>query len=105
MGRAERRRQEKIDRIYQSKGAVKVSRDDYLGIRHDASVEAAKFDTEILLTCFAQVLHDSFGFGYIRVERALSEVDTTFGKVLSGEIDFDDMKKKLADEVGINITT
>lgn len=103
MGRAERRKAERQNRIEDKKGKVYLRPSDITAMKRDISRRAAEFDVEVLLTCFAQVLHDKYGFGPVRLMRALEEVDATFGKVLSDELSVDDMQQRLLNETGIKI--
>lgn len=72
-------------------------------VRKEAVDKLAKYDVEILLTCFAQVLRTQYRWGYKRIFRALSGVDELFGRVLDGELSDEDMRQQLQDEVGIRI--
>lgn len=72
-------------------------------IKRDVADRISAFDVEILLTVFAWVLRDQYGWGYTRIFRALGAVDDTFGKVLDGELDEMAIRKKLEDDVGIRI--
>ncbi|MDD3337856.1 MAG: hypothetical protein PHS82_03270 [Lachnospiraceae bacterium] len=103
MGRAEHRRAERKNRIENKKGKVYLRPGDIKKMKEDITSDVAKFDVEVLLTCFAQVLHDQYGFGHTRVMRALAAVDETFGKVLNDELLVSDMQKRLEDEVGVTI--
>lgn len=63
----------------------------------------AKYDVEIMLTCFATVLRNQYRWGYKRIFRVLNGVDELFGRVLDGELSDEDMRQQLIDEVGIRI--
>lgn len=104
MGRAERRKSDRADRLWNNKNSIKVTRDELERMRAKTMDDAGRFDTEVFLTCFALTLHDEFGFGFKRVQRALGGIDDLFGKVLNDEIDLDFIKERLRNEVGINIT-
>ena len=65
--------------------------------------ELAKFDAETMLTCFATVLRQQYGWGYKRIFKALNSVDEMFGRVLNDELSVEDMIQQLEDEVGIRI--
>lgn len=104
MGRAEKRAAERRNRIESKKGKVYLRPGDIRKMKEEIAGQAAKFDVEVLLTCFAQVLHDDYGFGQKRILRALQSVDDTFGRVLSGELDVEQMKKRLEDEADVRIT-
>lgn len=104
MGRAERRKAERQNRIEDKKGKIYLRPSDIAAMKRDISKRAAEFDVEALLTCFAQVLHDQYGFGPTRLMRALKQVDDTFGKVLNDELSVGEMQQRLQDETGIRIS-
>ena len=103
MGRAERRRQERADRILDKKGRIALRPDEIRRMKRETADQISTFDVEVMLTCFAQVLHDQYGWGRVRVLRAMHAVDDTFGRILNGELSVDDMQKRLQDEVGLRI--
>lgn len=103
MGRAERRRAERQNRIEDKKNKIYLRPSDITKMKQDITKQMADFDVEVLLTCFAQVLHDNYGFGQKRIMRALKAVDDTFGKVLNEELNVEEMKRRLEDEVGVRI--
>ncbi len=104
MGRAERRRAERQNRIEDKKNKIYLRPSDITKMKQDITKQVADFDVEVLLTCFAQVLHDNYGFGQKRIMRALQAVDDTFGKVLNDELDVGEMKQRLENEVGVKIS-
>ena len=104
MGRAERRYADRKNRIEGKKGKIYLRPSDVTKMKKDIAKQAADFDVEVLLTCFAQVLHDNYGFGQKRIMRALQAVDDTFGKVLNDELDVEEMKQRLENEVGVKIS-
>ncbi len=103
MGRAERRRTERKERIEDRKGKIFLKPGDIAKLKNDVAEAAAKHDTEVLLTCFALVLHDEFGFGKKRIMRALESIDRAFDLVLTDKLDVDSMKNRLKKEIGIVI--
>lgn len=105
MGRAERRRQERAKRIQDRKSKILMRPDEIRQMKRDLVDQIATYDVDVLLTCFAQVLHDQYGWGRVRILRALTAVDDMFGRVLSDELNVQEMQARLADEVGIRINT
>lgn len=103
MGRAERRRQERVNRIEDRKGRIALRPDEIRKMKRDTVDQIAKFDVDILFTCFAQVLRTEYGWGHKRILRALSAVDEMFGRVLNEGLSVKEMQERLADEVGIRI--
>lgn len=51
----------------------------------------------------AIVLHDKFGFGEVRLKRALAEIEDTFDSIEKGYVRVDDIKKVILDECKVNI--
>ena len=100
MGRKERRLKERLDREQRK---ISLTPSELTQIKRDVADRIAAFDVEILLTVFAQVLRDQYGWGHTRIFRALGAVDDMFGKVLNDELDADAIRKKLEDDVGIKI--
>ena len=103
MGRAERRQRERAERIQNRKGKIALRPDEIRRMKNDVVDQVSTYDVEVLLTCFAQVLHDEYGWGRIRVLRALEAVDKTFGRVLAGSLTIPQMQQRLQDEVGVRI--
>lgn len=101
MGRAERRRKERMDRIQERKEKVLVSRDDIQAMKKRATKKALEFNGEILMTCFALALHRSEGFGYKRIFRVLTYLDSLMDPVEKGEMSIEDYIQILEDETGI----
>lgn len=101
MGRAERRRMERQARIQENKGKISLRPDEIRQIRRDAIDQVVQYDVEVLMTCFAMVLHEQYGFGYKRIFRALEGVDNLFGKVLDHELTIDDIRNQLEAEIGV----
>lgn len=48
------------------------------------------------------VLHEEYGFGAKRMQRFMAQYNSIFDRVLTGEIDLDDLKRK-AIERGVNL--
>lgn len=105
MGRKERRKQERYNRIENRKGKVYTSPAEIKKLKHEISHDVSKFDTEILMTCFAQALRNvtKKEWGYVRIMRVLAECDRLFGEVLEGNLDDVQMRQNLKDEIGLVI--
>ena len=103
MGRAERRRQERQQRILTKRGNISLSPYELRQIKRQAVNDIATFDVEIMQTCFAVVLHEEFGFGPKRIERAIRAVDRKFGMILNDELTADELAKSLEDSTGIEV--
>lgn len=103
MGRAERRRKERYDRIQDKKDKVTLSRSEISDIKREAQQDVTKYNVEALLTCFALTLRRVFKFGPTRIMRALEYLDGLMGDVINDEATIEDYKKMLEDETGVRI--
>lgn len=103
MGRAERRRAERCERIENRKGKILVSREDFGKTKQEITNVVSHYNTEALMTCFALAQHRLFGFGSKRILRTLEYIDTLMGEVNSDHVTVEDLKEQLSDETGIAI--
>lgn len=103
MGRAERRRSERINRINSRKDKLLIDKKDLADMRSDIVDTVGKYDVEALMTCFALAEHRLFGFGMTRIIRSLEYVDELMGDVLKGAKSIDEYKQELTDETGVAI--
>ena len=103
MGRAERRRREREQRILDRKGKISIRPDELKKMERETARKIATFDVECLLTCFAYSLRRNHKWGYKRIFRTLNSVDVMFGQILDGTLNVNDLKQQLVDETGIKI--
>lgn len=103
MGRAERRRIERNNRIEERKGKVLVSREALSESKKRIVDQANKYSTEYLMTCFALTMHRMYGFGAKRILATLQYVDGLMGEILYDYKTMDDFIKELKDETGVEI--
>ena len=103
MGREERRRRERADRLDSRKDKVLIDKKELADMRSDIVDTVGKYDVEVMMTCFALAEHRLFGFGGTRIMRSLEYIDELMGNVLSGFKTIEDYKQELIDETGIAI--
>ena len=103
MGRAERRRMERNNRIEERKGKVLVSKEALSESKKKLVDQANKYSTEYLMTCFALTMHRLYGFGAKRILATLQYVDGLMGETLYDYKTMDDFIKELKDETGVEI--
>ena len=103
MGRAERRRRERSDRLGSRKDKVLIDKKDLADMRSDIVDAVGKYDVEAMMTCFALAAHRLFGFGGTRIMRRVQYIDELMGNILSGSKTVEDYKRELIDETGIAI--
>lgn len=61
------------------------------------------YATELYMNLFAYTLHIELGFHKKRVKRILDRLDEQFKCVQSGNLEFDDIKKFVKEELGITV--
>lgn len=103
MGRAERRKRERYERIEERKGKILLSPKDLNDIKKEIASDATKFKTEWLMTCFALALNRKFGFGPTRIARALREIDNMMLDILEDKHTIDDFIQELETKTGIEV--
>lgn len=103
MGRAERRRAERRDRIETKKHGTTMTYAELKEMKQDAVNKIVEFDVISLMTCFALTLHRLYGFGYTRISRSLQYIDELMGQINCDEAVMNDFLKDLENETGIII--
>lgn len=99
MGRAERRKIERTERIENRKNKLLVTRKDLKDMRMSVSQDNVK----VLMACFALAEHRLYGYGRKRCVKTLNYVDKMMGDILDGTSSFDDYVNELRDDVGVVI--
>lgn len=103
MGRAERRRTERRNRIQNRKGKYLLSKADINQIKQKKSDDVSAYNVEALMTCFALAERRLYGFGKKRIFRTLQYIDDLMGTVLTDEATIEDYKKELQQEARVVI--
>lgn len=98
MGRAERRRAERTNRIEGRKGKILVSREELNKMKRDITHDAAGYNTEALMTCFALALYRVHGFKQKRIAKTLEYIDGLMTDILTDKATMEDYIKELEDE-------
>ena len=101
MGRAERRRAERRDRIEDRKGKILVSPAELSRVKRDIANKASGYHTEYLMTCFALSLHRLYGFGAGRIGKTLRCIDGLMNDILNDTSTMDDYIRELEEETGV----
>ena len=99
MGRAERRRAERRERIEDRKSKILMTRKDIAEMKKETS----NYNVEALMTCFALAGRRLHGYGHKRIMRELQYIDELMGEVIDGDVTIEDYKKELEDETGVVI--
>lgn len=103
MGRAERRRMERKNRIEERKDKILMTHKDINNLKKKIIDDVADFKIEVLMTCFALANRRLYGHGATRIMRSLNYIDELMGSVLDGAVTIEDYKKELEDEAGVVI--
>ena len=103
MGRAERRRAERANRIEERKGKILMSKQDLGKMQDSIRQDISNFNVEAILTCLALALHRKFKFGPKRIMRILNYIDELMGGVVDDIYTIDDYKQQLKKETGVVI--
>lgn len=101
MGRSERRKMERRNRIEERKGKILMSPQDIAEMKRDIYERTDDFKIEALMTCFALAEHRLYGFGSKRIMRSLQCIDELMGDILNDTKTIDDYKKELEENAGI----
>lgn len=104
MGRAERRKIERKQRIETRKGQILIDPYDVWERKRKAVDGALQFNAELLMTCIGIAEHRLYGFGQKRVLRTLSYIDDLMGMVNDGYLTVDELKEQLREETNVKIT-
>ena len=81
-----------------------MSPEDIRRMKEQTIDQVADLDAEVMLVCFAVALHEDYGWGRVRVLRALTTVDDIFGKLVRHEVTLAELKQKIRDDMGIIIS-
>ena len=100
MGRAERRRAERSNRIEERKGKILMRPEDIAKMKKDISYEVSGFKTEALMTCFALVLARR-GFDADDIGDCIVTINGLMDDILAEQATMDDYIRELEDETGI----
>lgn len=100
MGRAERRKAERRERIENRKGKILLTPADLNKLKKDITYEASGYNTEALMTCFALALHRQ-GFDADHIGECLTFIDGLMNDILTGAATMEDYMEELEKETGI----
>lgn len=103
MGRAERRKANRRDRIEERKNKILMSAKDIRDMKREITKEASNFNVEALMTCFALAEHRLYGYGQKRILRSLQYIDSLMGEILNGSATIEDYKKELEEKAQVKI--
>ena len=103
MGRTERRRAERRNRIEERKGKVLLSYSEINEIRRTASNDGSAYGVEALMTCYALALRRLYKFGRKRINRSLNYINDLMDDILEDKATIENYKQILEDETGIVI--
>lgn len=93
MNRAERRKRAKQG----------VTASDLKTIQEITTQHAIKESVRIYSTAVAMVMRDKLGFGKVRMERTLNDIQELFDAMTEGYVSVEDLQKTLYDECDVLI--
>lgn len=102
MGRAEKRLQERKNRINSRKDKIIISREELGRWKEHISQDTSNFNVEALMTCFALSLSQLYQFDSDKMLDVMYKIDNLMGAVMNGEVTIDDYKRQL-EEAGVVI--
>lgn len=107
MGRQERRRLERKNRLEDRKTKILMRPEDIARMKEkiteDVTENFGAYSTEAMLTCFALANHRLYKHGRERTLRTLQYIDEMMGPIADGTKTVHDLRKELEDEVGIKV--
>lgn len=107
MGREERRRLERRNRIQDRKTKILMRPADIAAMKEkitaDVTENFGSYSTEAMMTCFALVNHRLYGHGWKRTMRTLEEIDKMMGPIADGTKTVHDLRRELEEEVGFKV--
>lgn len=99
MNRKQRRMMERQNR----QDEVRVSRADLIDLKQTVTDRAITAASEDLTVCFMLALRHKFGFGAVRIFRALEEIDRLMGLLNEDPDNIYKLQAELKDETGVVI--
>lgn len=104
MGRAEKRRAERRNRIEGRKDKILMTPEELGKFKQNVRDQVSGYGTETLMTCFALAEHRVHGFGEKRLLKTLNYIETLMADILDDKYTIEDYKQMLTDETGIVIS-
>lgn len=104
MGRAEKRKIERFNRIEENKDKVVMTREEFAKLKRDIRNESSTFTTEALMTCMALKDRRLRGYGQKRIMDDLQYVDDLMGPIMRGEKTIEEYKEALREESKVVIS-
>lgn len=80
-----------------------VTANDLKTLYNNTKETSIHFTTSAYSAAVALVLHDKFGFGEVRLKRALSHIEDTFESINEGNVKIDDIKRTILEECKIDL--
>lgn len=104
MGRAERRKAERKNRIEGRKDKILITPEELTEFKQKVRDEVSGYGTETLMTCFALAEHRIHGFGEKRIMKTLRYIEEVLMMdILNDKKTIEDYKQELVDETGLQI--
>ena len=98
MGRAERRRSERLTRLEERKNTIRMTQEEYYEAIRRAKNEATRDAFNVFATCMALKDIRKNGYGKKRIIDNLHYMDNLMNDLLDGKANFADYKKEVYDK-------
>lgn len=107
MGRAERRKLERKNRIEDRKTKILMRPEDVRAIKEkitkDVCENFGSYTTEAMMTCFALANHRLWGHGWKRTMKTLQYIDELMGPINDGTKTMEEYKEELEEELRVKV--
>lgn len=103
MGRAERRRAERKNRIEDRKGKILMTPHDIREMKRNIVQDANDYKVEALMTCFMVANNTLWGHDADQCMQTLGYIDDMMGEINEGLLTFEELKKLAEDKIGVAI--
>lgn len=107
MGRAERRRLERKNRLEDRNAKILMRPDDIKVMKEkitkDVCNNFGSYTTEAMMTCFALANHRLWGHGWKRTMRTLQYIDELMGPINDGTKTMAELKDELMEEMHFKV--
>lgn len=101
MGRAERRRAERANRIDEKKRKILLTPEEIGRLKREITHSVSSFSVESLFTCFALAEHRLYGFDSEKISQSLRYIDHLMEEIDNDTACMEDYVRELEEETGI----
>lgn len=103
MGRAERRKVERKNRIEDRKGKVLMTPHDIREMKRNIIQDVTDYKVEAMMTCFALANATLWNHDAEQIIQTMQYLDDMMGEIYDGTITIEELKKLAEDRIGVAI--